>query len=230
MPRDPQEIVSDAELSFQRIRYESSLEYYAHAAVLDKVQKFEYDVSYGQDPLRTTKDKPPIKIPEAPPGVDLDWNIKRARVSASPFWFVERLAPGGEMDYKVKDLKYENFGNFNYGSVALAFGFSEETALRAAGFVQVLVNIGRRAEGRQGGNPLEYGREHLFDFAGVPPFGDDQKDQEWIKQGFRYYNEVFLPKDSAENHIVTYKEVVRAINVEEVESHFSIISIPRWVR
>jgi hypothetical protein len=131
---------------FKRVIAENALEIASVYALLDKMEKHEREVRYGPDPQEGPKDAVPITIPANPPGVDIDWNIRRARESTSFTWFLDKVSEQGEMDYKLRDTQgtYEDFGNFNFGAVALAFGFTEETALRAAGLVQILVNEKRR--------------------------------------------------------------------------------------
>ena len=53
-------------------------------------------------------------------------------------WFAPKVDSGGEWDYKKDDYAKEDFGNFNYGAVGRALGYSEETLLRMAGVVQIL--------------------------------------------------------------------------------------------
>lgn len=133
-------------------RAESELETSLVYALLNKAQQIdnarlrEELKPYWPPEYKSYKEVPglvfPIDVPVSPPQVDIDWNIQRARLSFNPIWFLERLAPGGEMDYKRYEgrLRYEDFGNFNYGAVALAFGLNEEGALRGAGLIQIISN------------------------------------------------------------------------------------------
>lgn len=115
-----------------------------------------------------------------PPGVSLDENMatafhkKNVLKAGSAFmysWFYTQVRNRGPWDYKKISREYEAFGNFHYGAVGTAAGFSEEVLLRAAGL----------AQSRAGTDKPEFGR-----WWGEAPFGDDPVDQYWIKEGIRY--------------------------------------------
>lgn len=118
--------------------------------------------------------------PMPPPGVSLNTNMaiafhkKNALKAGSAFmysWFYTQVRNGGPWDYKQISIEYEAFGNFHYGAVGIAGGFSEEVLLRAAGL----------AQSRAGTDKDEFGR-----WWGSAPFGDDPIDQYWINEGIRY--------------------------------------------
>jgi hypothetical protein len=73
--------------------------------------------------------------------------------------------------------KYERQGNFAYGATAAEMGLSEEAALRGAGLVQRLGNVGRVLEGKD----LVFSEGWLN-----APYGDDPRDQGSISDGYRY--------------------------------------------
>jgi hypothetical protein len=232
MPFDPREFSESLRLetviTSAEIELENSLVYALHG----KAQ--EFDDARVRDQLRQylpksadVQNKPawerPISIPNSPQGADIDHDISRARGSWSVFWFIERLAPGGEMDYKhgPGNRIYEDFGNFNYGAVALGFGLSEEVALRAAGLVQVLVNSYNMMTKRNAEDTGSYVKSHGLDFVGEAPYGDQTKDQEMIKQGFRYYREVYLKEKIQNETQKTLPEKVvmrRDLILEEMDS------------
>lgn len=110
---------------------------------------------------------------------------------------------------------------FNYGAVALGFGLSEEVALRAAGLVQVLVNSYNMMAKRNAEDTGSYVKSHGLDFVGEAPYGDQTKDQEMIKQGFRYYREVYLKEKIQNETQKTLPEKVvmrRDLILEEMDS------------
>jgi Bacterial toxin 44 len=88
--------------------------------------------------------------------------------------WLDKVRPGGDWDYKLQnpDPSYQDFGNFNYGATGRALGLSEDTLLRGAGAAQMLGGAYDTAFG----TPL-----------GGPPHGDDPRDQFWIREGIRYY-------------------------------------------
>ncbi|MFN4834001.1 MAG: polymorphic toxin type 44 domain-containing protein [Pseudanabaena sp.] len=129
-----------------------------------------------------------------PPGVRIDDNIRIAIQNNSPvwnpFWFRDKVKNGGVWDYKQLNRAYEDFGNFNYGATGRAFGFSDITLLQEAGIAQVQAGTSRP----EWGNPGT--RLNPFD-PGIPPYGDDPNDQYWIKEGIRYYDEVYARNEGS---------------------------------
>ncbi|MFD3246365.1 polymorphic toxin type 44 domain-containing protein [Rahnella aquatilis] len=121
---------------------------------------------------------PPYDISSfSPPGVNLINNMMLARFHRGPsaltyLWFYQQVRLHGPWDYKSRaGRQYENFGNFHYGAVGNAAGISEPVLLRAAGWAQ-----------SHSGN----GREEDGNWSGLPPYGDDPKDQFWIKRGIDF--------------------------------------------
>jgi hypothetical protein len=136
----------------------------------------------------------PYSAPLAPPGVDINENIRRA--AAARFhvkgseWFYNQVRNKGPWDYKQLDSTlYRDFGNFNYGATGAAFGFSEETLLRFAGWAQVEAGT---SQPDWGVAPNKF--QAYFGVGGVAPFGDDPRDQAMIKQGIEYYR-TFIRRD-----------------------------------
>ncbi|MCK4886133.1 MAG: hypothetical protein KAS96_02030 [Planctomycetes bacterium] len=104
--------------------------------------------------------------------------------------FSDLVRPGTPMDYKrlghingeITHPEFENMGNFNYGFVGKAAGFTERRLLREAG---------RAARDKKTGKFAGEGYPGYFinPFGGKAPYGDTLEDQEMIKQGFEYYNQ-----------------------------------------
>lgn len=133
----------------------------------------------------------PLKIPTHPPDINIDANITKARESFNPYWFIEMVKPKGLWDYKRRNPEYEDFGNFNFGATAKAFGFQEKWALQAAGIVQIYQH-----KARADFLDAKY-TQALLDFKEAfkgPPYGDEKRDQEMIRLGFRYYDDVYMSK------------------------------------
>lgn len=114
-----------------------------------------------------------IRTPEhIPSGVNIEANIKEAeRMTAIEFYNAVRN--GGKWDYKQLDKKFAEFGNFHFGIVAKAAGFSEEFSLRMAGAAQI----------KAGTSSPDWSNPLLSE-----PYGDDPDDQNWIKSGFHTYS------------------------------------------
>jgi hypothetical protein len=121
-----------------------------------------------------------MPIPLSPADVSVDQNMYLARASgmkrnmATPntyYWFYQQVRNKGPWDYKQRDRKYAEFGNFNYGATGYAAGIPEEVLLRLAGCAQQ----------RAGTSDLAWDR-----CWGKPPYGDDPGDQRWIQEGIRH--------------------------------------------
>lgn len=142
----------------------------------------------------------PILPPHIPASANIDRNIAEAEKRApaisdlgqypsmylpAALWFRDQVNNGGPWDYKLQGSQFEDFGNFNYGATGKALGFSEDILLRMAGTKQV----------EDGHSRPDWGisvsvLDALLGVGGVAPYGDDPRDQEWIKRGFRYYDAV----------------------------------------
>lgn len=93
--------------------------------------------------------------------------------------------------YNNELLSSDDIGNFNFGVVAKAYGMAETLALKAAGIYQIIsgtskmdwinFNVVKRPTASPSGI---YGIGIDFDIA--EPYGDDPKDQMWIKKGYNY--------------------------------------------
>jgi len=135
--------------------------------------------------------KPPSSkpVPPAPPDANIDDNIKAAAAASfggkgTP-WFYNQVHNNGPWDYKQLGRQFQDFGNFNYGATGSAFGYSEDTLLRAAGWAQK----------RAGTSKPEWGDapsalQAYVGAGGEPPYGDDPDDQAMIKQGIEYYKQM----------------------------------------
>ena len=157
------------------------------------------------------KGKRCVPVPVTPEGVSIEGNVATAtahyraatqripldpdagaRFIAHVAWFAGMVAPHGPWDYKQTDVKggtYIPFGNFNFGVVGMAAGFSEAQLLRAAGVVQYWVG---NAPGNGGAVNLI---NALLGTGGQEPFLDQRVDQENIKAGINWYRHKFVLKD-----------------------------------
>jgi hypothetical protein len=120
-------------------------------------------------------------IPVAPNGVSVDKNIKEAeefreslqglpadiKLQKKIEYVMSNVPNNHPMDYKQNGREYERFGNFNYGAVMNALGFSEFTAKVGGGYAQVRAGTSRAGW--------------------VSTLWDSPKDQWDIKQGYEYY-------------------------------------------
>lgn len=119
-------------------------------------------------------------VPLMPPGVSIFENIAISRCKrthlkpGSAFaysWFYSQVRAAGPWNYKKRGREYEAFGNFNYGATGTVLGIPENVLLRAAGVAQTVA------------------KTTLPDFGtwwGGEPFGDDPRDQYWIRKGIEY--------------------------------------------
>jgi hypothetical protein len=140
----------------------------------------------GPGPGRGTRVVGPQECPAppiAPPGVDVNRNIRRASAMGNlpwaPLWFKERVRNNKEgrsdsWDYKQLGAIYQPFGNFNYAATGRALAWFSETGLaRRAGEAQVAAGTSRPEWGTPDGGY---------------PYGDDPTDQANITAGFQYFN------------------------------------------
>jgi len=120
--------------------------------------------------------------PEAPPGVSIDDNIRRAEDAIQHPGLATRpkayemmldLFPSGhEMDYKTADKRYRDFGNFNYGAFGSALGLTPYELHSGAGVQQM----------RDGTWSPKYGVPGI---GGM--LGDNREDYGMIDEGIQYY-------------------------------------------
>lgn len=92
-------------------------------------------------------------------------------------------------DYKRIDMKYEDFGNFNYGATGAAVGFNKVQLHSEAGKVQA-IPTGMNEKPKEWGEPAgrAWGK-------GEYPYGDEPKDAVQVAAGVNYYVRKFKKKD-----------------------------------
>ena len=117
------------------------------------------------------------------------WSVWLAHVD----WFYEQVKPGGPWDYKNSPLVdpkdrqfFETYGNFHFGAVGTAAGFSETALLKAAGYIQEKQGD-TKGEGSSGGMKSVVMSLLGIDAGGEYPYGDQKFDSEYIKKGIQYY-------------------------------------------
>jgi len=141
---------------------------------------FDYRRGREQKQLLTGEHESGRKWPPlGPRGADIDANIKVAERSRNPFWFKKQVENKGPWDFKQQGKAYENFGNFHFGAVGAAMGFPDTILLNEAGIAQKKADTSKP----EWGEPAF----RYFPFFGDAPYGDDPRDQYWIKQGIDYY-------------------------------------------
>ena len=147
----------------------------------------------------------------------LDKNIDEAEGMWNPFSFRSKVKGGGEWDLKNNmktifglanhtigektsflfqgvSMEAQDIGNHHFGAVGKAIGlFSEEFMLKQAGEAQIAAGTSK-----QEWQVYNEETRHTYNRGGrttykvqvmQPPYGDDPRDQKWIKSGFQYYNE-----------------------------------------
>jgi hypothetical protein len=147
-------------------------------------------VTNGADmgkPVAPIADSKASGIPEAPPNVNVDENMRRARemqeaiMNGMPHdmpppdpaygimtaWFPK----DHEMDYKKGGDQYQDFGNFNYGAVGSALGIGPYMLHGAAGMAQI----------KDGTWKEKFGLPFVTEQS-----GDDKKDYKQIDKGIAY--------------------------------------------
>ena len=135
----------------------------------------------------------------------LNENIKESKGVYSPFTFRNYVKTNGKWDLKNnkntiygltndgktrflfngQTMESQDIGNHHFGVVALAYGLfpSEEFILEKAGEYQIKSRTSKPEWQR-------YKIEKIFWIEKktiLPPYGDDPRDQQWIRAGFKYY-------------------------------------------
>lgn len=141
----------------------------------------------------------------------LEMNISIAKSMWNLSWFRNIVKKGSDWDYKNNvsyiygrlgdndKLKFlfqgeimevQDIGNHHFGAVGKAFGlFPEEMMLRQAGKAQIADGTSRpewQINGESTVTSPTTGSSSTIRIMGSP-YGDDPRDQMWIKAGFTYY-------------------------------------------
>ena len=94
-----------------------------------------------------------------------------------------------KFNFNGEIMEAQDIGNHHFGAVACAFGFSEEFALRQAGAAQIAAGASL-PEWRIYENPNNNRVPDDLMIIPIPkllpPYGDDPRDQNWIKLGYKY--------------------------------------------
>src|SRR6185312_7686948 len=127
-------------------------------------------------------------LPTPPPGVDIVFNVWVAMLLfPNPGPFYHLVETGGTWDYKSRFGKaYEDFGNFHYGLVGKAWGFTDFMLFNEAGINQ---SQGRNANPERWGAPASRWSYLIPSASGKYPYGDDPWDRYWIGRGIRHFRE-----------------------------------------
>lgn len=90
-------------------------------------------------------------------------------------WFYSKVKNRGPWDYKQGHPELANFGNFHYGAAGFAAGIPAKILHMGAGCAQERAKTSMPKWG------------HWYQ---KPPYGDDPRDQFWIKQGIDYARKI----------------------------------------
>ena len=144
----------------------------------------------------------------------LSENTKEASEMLSPITFRNKVRNKGDWDLKNdknsifglgndgkttfvfqgQSMESQDIGNHHFGAVAKAYGKfpSEEFILKQAGEAQIAAGTSRpewqiyQEEIRYSFSKADTPRQYTVKVL-QPPYGDDPRDQKWIKAGFKYY-------------------------------------------
>jgi len=114
-----------------------------------------------------------------------DWDLKNEKES------IFGLANHTEGEtttfiFENEELEAQDVGNHHFGVVGKAFGlFSEEFMLKQAGEAQMAAGTSKPEWQRY---RTEYRGNSAVQIM-EPPYGDDPRDQKWIKSGFKYFKD-----------------------------------------
>jgi RHS repeat-associated protein len=119
-----------------------------------------------------------ILLPNMPPGVSLADNLTDAKQHRNePFWFAGKEWPMSDYDYQKRGAfpQWRDAGNFNYGFIGTALGYSPQMLHFMAGALQVYVSRNSEFPWGMPGDSS-------------PPGGDSPVDYFWIEQGIALAN------------------------------------------
>ncbi|WP_461788810.1 DUF6443 domain-containing protein [Pedobacter sp.] len=93
--------------------------------------------------------------------------------------------------FEGRTMESQDFGNHHYGVVGRAYGFPKETLLIRAGKAQMDAgtSLPQWQNYRTTTTSTPYGTNSSTFM--LPPYGDDPRDQMWIKSGFNYYDKKY---------------------------------------
>ncbi len=101
-----------------------------------------------------------------------------------------------KFDFQGKEMESQDIGNHHFGVVGKAYGlFSEDFMLRQAGEAQIGAGTSKPewqpVIKTTTDTYIEHGMKvKTTEIIKLPPYGDDPRDQEWIKAGFKYYKNI----------------------------------------
>jgi RHS repeat-associated protein len=105
-------------------------------------------------------------------------------------WWIDKIRPGGDWDYKRWGDEYQEFGNFNFGATAAELLIPYYIAQSGAGGVNIGSNVITMAEmifRKFGGEKVELPQWWID---GVPllkwPYGDHEQDARHIQAGYAF--------------------------------------------
>jgi hypothetical protein len=168
-------------------------------------------VSVVQGQVPEAKDPTDVPMTQkVPPNVDLEANIRQMKeqnvswsdsaleFALNPIYgaykyysdgsnFNENVKYGGPWDFKtpggryLEHREYEMYGNWHYGVVGNACGFSEKVMLEEAGAAQQSEKTSKSKYGNPG-----FGVPSIR-FGGTGTYGDDPRDAEQVRRGYQWY-------------------------------------------
>jgi Bacterial toxin 44 len=104
--------------------------------------------------------------------------VAMAQAMTLQWWYNQELNPGSEWDFKRLGSQYDAAGNFTFGAVGTALGYSPTELLNGAG----LAKMYRLARKGNISDALSNGLPGL-----IPPFGNQAGKQGEILQGVGYF-------------------------------------------
>lgn len=134
-------------------------------------------------------------VPDTPPNANLNANIRAAEELGRAKYtnpvgryvaFGALLSPKGPHNYKLQG-DYQDFGNFNFGAMGIAAGFSPDQLVRLAGYYQEDQQTARGTSAGFWGS--------LWGTGGAVPYGDAWRDHHHVVQGMLYYIRMHVLKN-----------------------------------
>ena len=115
-----------------------------------------------------------------------DWDLKNNKE------YIYGLANDGKtkLSFNGKEMESQDIGNHHFGVVTEAYGlFPEEFALKQAGRYQIKSGTSKKEWQRYSIRYMPKPDGPSIIKEPLPPYGDDPRDQYWIRSGFQYYKQ-----------------------------------------
>jgi RHS repeat-associated protein len=115
-----------------------------------------------------------------------EWDYKNR--ANTIFGLVNRLGDNTRFVFEDNKMEAQDVGNHHYGVVGRAAGFNERLLLEQAGVAQIRGGTSRPEWQNYRWTIVPGSGVSMPSAVPLPPYGDDPRDQRFIRSGFNYFN------------------------------------------